>query len=189
MYTAHEQILLEAHVLLKSPDVRWGRWIRNVPWRPQTLEDSLPDEGGGDTHGRSTIGVPLASRPWIPYPRFPYSMPPPYEEEEEEEDDDDEEDDAVPSFLRRFLTILAQGLQRQRASPTQPDAPARVQPDAHGDAQRRIQMVATVRSVATDDQNGERQQIRHAEVRGAEVVGLQLLGGRVDGEPDRPDVV
>ena len=57
--------------------VRRGRWLRNVPRRLQSLEDSLSDEGGGDTHGRSTIGVPLASRPWIPYPRFPDPMPPP----------------------------------------------------------------------------------------------------------------
>ena len=56
----------------------WGHWIRNALLRGQTLEDSLSDEGGGGTHGRSTIGVPLASRPWVPYPRLPYSMPPPY---------------------------------------------------------------------------------------------------------------
>ena len=60
----------EIHIL-------WGHWIRNTLLRGQTLEDSLSDEGGGDTRGRSTIGVPLASRPWIPYPRFPYPMPPP----------------------------------------------------------------------------------------------------------------
>ena len=52
--------------------VRSGRWLRNVPRRLQTLEDSLCDEGGGGTRGRSTIGAPLASRPWVPYPRFPY---------------------------------------------------------------------------------------------------------------------
>ena len=57
--------------------VRWGHWIRNALMRGQTLEDSLSDLGGGGTHGRSTIGVPLDSRPWIPYPRFPYPMPPP----------------------------------------------------------------------------------------------------------------
>ena len=55
--------------------IRWGHWIRNATPRDQTLEDSLSDEGGGGTHGRSTIGVPLDSRPWIPYPKFPYPMP------------------------------------------------------------------------------------------------------------------
>ena len=52
--------------------MRRGRRFRNVPRRPQALEDSLPDEGGRDTRGRSTSGVPPAARPWIPFPRFPY---------------------------------------------------------------------------------------------------------------------
>eukprot|EP00959_Pyramimonas_sp_CCMP1952_P397670 8332858-Pyramimonas_sp.AAC.1 len=53
-----------------------GRWFRNVPRRLQTLAGSLSDEGGGDIHCRSAIGVPLVSRPWIPYPTLPYPMPP-----------------------------------------------------------------------------------------------------------------
>ena len=47
--------------------------MRNVPRRLEILEDSLSDEGGGDAHTD-----PQASRPWIPYPRCPYPMPPPY---------------------------------------------------------------------------------------------------------------
>eukprot|EP00959_Pyramimonas_sp_CCMP1952_P196695 4113015-Pyramimonas_sp.AAC.1 len=43
----------------------------------QTLEGSLSDEGGGDIHGRSTIGIPPAFRPRIPHLRVPYPMPPP----------------------------------------------------------------------------------------------------------------
>eukprot|EP00959_Pyramimonas_sp_CCMP1952_P153520 3211871-Pyramimonas_sp.AAC.1 len=43
----------------------------------QTLEDSVSDEGGGQSHDESTIGVPPSSRPCIPYPMVPYSMPSP----------------------------------------------------------------------------------------------------------------
>ena len=52
--------------------LRRGPGLRNVLGRLHTLGDSLSDEGGGDTHGRSTIGVPLASRIWIPYATIPY---------------------------------------------------------------------------------------------------------------------
>eukprot|EP00959_Pyramimonas_sp_CCMP1952_P372846 7807671-Pyramimonas_sp.AAC.1 len=45
---------------------------------PQTLEDSLSGEGGVYTNSRSTIGAPLGSSPWVPYPRLPYRMPPLY---------------------------------------------------------------------------------------------------------------
>ena len=58
--------------------IRRGRWLRNVPRGPQTLEDSLSDGGVGDALGRSTTGAPLASRPQIPCPRFPSPKPPPY---------------------------------------------------------------------------------------------------------------
>eukprot|EP00959_Pyramimonas_sp_CCMP1952_P058150 1213944-Pyramimonas_sp.AAC.1 len=49
----------------------WGRSLRNVPRRLQTLEGSFSDEGGGEIHGHSTIGVRLASRPCAPYPMAP----------------------------------------------------------------------------------------------------------------------
>ena len=42
------------------------------------MEDSLSYERGGGAPSRSTIGVPLASRPQIAYPRLTYSKPPPY---------------------------------------------------------------------------------------------------------------
>eukprot|EP00959_Pyramimonas_sp_CCMP1952_P213398 4464786-Pyramimonas_sp.AAC.1 len=58
--------------------VRWGRSLRNMPRRLRTPEGSLSDEGGGDIHGDSTIGFPLASRPWMSNRRFPYPMPSPY---------------------------------------------------------------------------------------------------------------
>eukprot|EP00959_Pyramimonas_sp_CCMP1952_P199102 4164830-Pyramimonas_sp.AAC.1 len=54
---------------------RWRRSLRNVPSRLQTLEDSFSDECGGDVHGRSTVGVPPASRPWVPYRRVPRPVP------------------------------------------------------------------------------------------------------------------
>eukprot|EP00959_Pyramimonas_sp_CCMP1952_P063897 1335030-Pyramimonas_sp.AAC.1 len=50
-----------------------GHWLRSVHGRLQTLQASLPDEGGCNIHCQSAIGAPLASRPCIPYP-----MPPPY---------------------------------------------------------------------------------------------------------------
>ena len=60
-----------------ASELAWGSG-ESMFLRGQTLEDSVSDEGGGGTLGRSTIGVPLDSRPGIPYPRFPYPMPPPY---------------------------------------------------------------------------------------------------------------
>ncbi|CAK0883605.1 unnamed protein product [Prorocentrum cordatum] len=60
-----------------SVHVRRGRSSRNVARRVQTLVGSLSDEGGGDTRGRSTIGVPLASRPWSPHPKATGPMPSP----------------------------------------------------------------------------------------------------------------
>ena len=56
--------------------VRWGHWLRNVPGRlqVQALEDSLSDEGGGDTnqqpiHNWSAAGPQtLDSLSLIPYP-------------------------------------------------------------------------------------------------------------------------
>ena len=56
---------------------RW-HWARTALLRGQTQDNSLSDEGGGGAHGRSRIEVPMAPRPWIPYPRYPYPMPPPY---------------------------------------------------------------------------------------------------------------
>eukprot|EP00959_Pyramimonas_sp_CCMP1952_P434583 9099938-Pyramimonas_sp.AAC.1 len=56
---------------------RWGRPLGNVPRTPQTPEGSSSGEGGDDIHGRSTIRVPPAARPWTPCLRVPYPMPPP----------------------------------------------------------------------------------------------------------------
>ncbi|CAK0810981.1 unnamed protein product [Prorocentrum cordatum] len=44
--------------------LRWGRLIRHVPRRLQTLEDCLSTSGGGDLHCRSAIGPckPMASQ-------------------------------------------------------------------------------------------------------------------------------
>ena len=62
--------------------VRWGHWLRNVPGRlqVQALEDSLSDEGGGDTnqqpiHNWSAAGPQtLDSLSLTQGPRFPYSI-------------------------------------------------------------------------------------------------------------------
>eukprot|EP00959_Pyramimonas_sp_CCMP1952_P368351 7715946-Pyramimonas_sp.AAC.1 len=49
-----------------NANIRWGRWLRTAPRMLQTLEGSLSDGGGGGIHGRDSVGVPPASRPWIP---------------------------------------------------------------------------------------------------------------------------
>eukprot|EP00959_Pyramimonas_sp_CCMP1952_P282820 5911967-Pyramimonas_sp.AAC.1 len=53
----------------------WGRSLRNVPTRLQTLEYSLSDEGGGDTHSHISVSVPPVFRPWIPSPGVPHPTP------------------------------------------------------------------------------------------------------------------
>ena len=47
-----------------SQNTEW-RWLMNVPRRLQTVEDSLSDEVGGETYGKSTIDFH-----WLPDPGF-----------------------------------------------------------------------------------------------------------------------
>eukprot|EP00959_Pyramimonas_sp_CCMP1952_P268776 5619638-Pyramimonas_sp.AAC.1 len=45
--------------------IRWGRPLRNVPRRLQTLDVSLSDKGGGDIHDLCTTRGSPASHPGL----------------------------------------------------------------------------------------------------------------------------